>query len=101
MADTLHADIDRMNELVFGFDRAATGVEAVTTTNTAPQVAAALAESATGSACHAGAHTARTTLNLLAGHYRTIRAATATCADTYERADAEHARRLQALIPPC
>ncbi len=100
MADSLCADIDRMNDLATGFGTTATGVGAVTTTNTAPQVAAALPESATSTACHTGAHIAHTALGILAGHYRTVRVATATSADTFERADADHARRIQALLEP-
>ncbi len=96
----MSADIERMHELATGFETTATSVETVTTTNAAPQVAAALPESATSTACHTGAHSAHTALSVLAGHYHTIRAATATTADTFQRADTDHARRIQALIEP-
>ncbi|WP_216896912.1 hypothetical protein [Nocardia alni] len=89
-----------MNDLATGFGTTATGVEAVTTTKIAPQIAAALPESATSTACHTGAHIAHTALGILAGHYRTIRGATATSADTFERTDADHAQRIHALIQP-
>lgn len=97
MADELYVELERLRELATTFDHAVRGVSAVTVNTSTPGVVAALDGSATGDACHGGAHAAAAALDKLTGHYRTLHAGTHTSANTYDDCDQEHSRRIDAL----
>ncbi len=97
MAKELHVELGRLRELATNFDKAAQGVGSITTDTRTPEVAAALDNSATSSACHAGAQLAQTGLKAVVAHYRTLHSGTHTSADAYQAHDNDYSQRLEAL----